>query len=100
MELEKEERIMEVILRNYNQNPAVFINTKLNVFISELANQLFSVSQQLYALRQDDTEGMLKTIKIERLRENPERMTNTQRKYKYLCYKAQLQLTSLLLSIE
>ena len=45
MELEKEERIMEVILRNYNQNPAVFINTKLNVYITEVANHLFSVSQ-------------------------------------------------------
>jgi len=43
---------------------------------------------------------MLKKIKIDRLRENPELMTNTQRKYKYLCYQAQLQLTSLLLSIE
>ena len=43
---------------------------------------------------------MLKKNKIERLRENPERMTNIQRKYKYLCYQAQLQLTSLLLSIE
>ena len=37
MELEKEERIMDVILRNYNSNPAVFINTKLNMFITEVA---------------------------------------------------------------
>ena len=45
MELEKEERIMEVILRNYNQNPAVFVNTKRNMFITEVASQLFGVSQ-------------------------------------------------------
>ena len=51
MELEKEERISEVILRNYNHNPAVFINTKLNMFISDVASQLFSVSQQIFALR-------------------------------------------------
>ena len=51
MELEKEERIIEVILRNYNQNPAVFINTKLNIFITEVATQLFAVSQQIYTLR-------------------------------------------------
>lgn len=44
MELEKEERIIDVILRNFNQNPAVFINTKLNMFITEVATQLFSVS--------------------------------------------------------
>ena len=50
MELEKEERILEVILRNYNHNPAVFINTKINVFITEVATQLFSVSQHLYAM--------------------------------------------------
>ena len=37
MELEKEERILEVILRNYNHNPAVFINIKINVFITEVA---------------------------------------------------------------
>ena len=79
---------MEVILRNYNRNPAVFINTKLNGFISEVANQLFSVSQQLYALRQDDSEGMLTAVKIDRLCENPEKMTNMQRRYKYLCYQA------------
>lgn len=77
MELEKEERIMDVILRNYNHNPAVFINTKLNMFITEVATQLFAVSQQLYSLKQDDADGMLKAIKIQRLVENPEKMTDT-----------------------
>jgi len=43
-ELEKEERILDVILRNFNNNPAVFINAKVNVFITEVATQLFSVS--------------------------------------------------------
>ena len=38
MDLEKEERIMQVILRNYNLNPSVFINVKLNTFITEVAN--------------------------------------------------------------
>ena len=90
MELEKEERIIEVILRNYNHNPAVFINTKLNIFITEVASQLFTVSQQLYTLRQDDTEGILKLSKLQRLSENPQKMTDTQRKYKYLCHQAQL----------
>jgi len=51
MELEKEERIVEVILRNYNHNPAVFINSKLNMFITDVATQLFTVSQHLYAMR-------------------------------------------------
>ena len=37
MELEKEERILDVILRRYNHNPSVFINTKINVFITEVA---------------------------------------------------------------
>ena len=59
MELEKEERVSEVILRNYNHNPSVFINTKLNMFISEVATQLFSVSQHLYTMRQDDKDGEL-----------------------------------------
>ena len=100
MELEKEERIIEVILRNYNHNPAVFINTKLNIFITEVASQLFSVSQQIYTLRQDDTEGMLQASKIYAIRDHPERMSETQRKYKYYCHQAQLQLTTLLLSLE
>ena len=100
MELEKEERIIDVILRNFNQNPAVFINTKLNMFITEVATQLFSVSQYLYAKRQDDTLGELKAEKIARLIENPERMSANQRQYKYLCSQAQLQMTALLLSIE
>ena len=44
-EMAFEERVMNVILRNYNQNPSVFINVKLNVFISDLATQMFAISQ-------------------------------------------------------
>jgi hypothetical protein len=58
-DLEKEERILQVILRKYNTNPSVFINVKLNMFITEVATQLFKVSQELYALRGGTGSDML-----------------------------------------
>ena len=91
---------MQVILRNYNKNPSVFINVKLNTFITEVANQLFEVSQELWALRNGPNADQLTEDRVYKLRGNPERMSNDLRKFWFLSYKAQLQLTTLLLSIE
>lgn len=44
-ELKQEIRIEQsVILRIYNANPAVFINQKLNKFITDVAKELYAVS--------------------------------------------------------
>jgi len=39
-ELEKEDRIASIILRVYNKDPIVFINTRLDNFIHEITVEL------------------------------------------------------------
>ena len=48
--MEHEIRVCDVILRIYNKNPAVFINTKLNTFILNVSMKLQSVAQELFSL--------------------------------------------------
>jgi hypothetical protein len=39
-ELENELLVNDIILRVYNKNPAVFINMKLNPFITDITKQI------------------------------------------------------------
>ena len=50
-ELENELLVNDIILRVYNKNPAVFINMKLNPFITDITKQIDLDRQTLYALR-------------------------------------------------
>ena len=38
--LEKELRVNDIILRIYNKNPAVFIDMKLNPFITDITKEI------------------------------------------------------------
>ena len=76
--------IEKVILRMYNCNPAVFIGTKLTSFITEVSAKIYKLSQKLYDLNSK--------------RSQQEKSVNA--RYQYYCYKAQVLLTTLLLSLE
>jgi hypothetical protein len=52
-ELDDELRISQVILRIYNRNPAVFINLKLNTFITAISQQIYEVAQELFRIRNE-----------------------------------------------
>jgi hypothetical protein len=91
-DLENETRIGSVILRQFNSNPSVFINTKLHMFITEIAAELYKVSQSLFQFRQSGQDPS-------KFDKGPD-MPDFEKIYFYNCYKAQLLLTSLLLSIE
>jgi hypothetical protein len=51
VELEEELRISQVILRMYNRNPAVFINVKLNSFITDVAKEIQEVFMLFFRIR-------------------------------------------------
>jgi len=57
--LEDEEIISNVILRIYNNHPAVYIKTPLSKFIIDVASQLHDVSQKLFKLGQRDDKNSL-----------------------------------------
>jgi len=49
---ENELIVDSVILRMYNYNPSVFINVKLNAFITDVSQELYEVSKQLVLISQ------------------------------------------------
>jgi hypothetical protein len=59
-ELEKEIRIKRITLRMYNNNPNVFIDQKLNSFVTEVAKELFVVAKKLNDI--DELPANLKLI--------------------------------------
>jgi hypothetical protein len=83
-EMWKEKIIDKVILRIYNRNPAVFIGNSLTSFITDVSANIYKLSQKLYDFNSKHT---------------PEEKTDNPQ-YQYYCYKAQVLLTSLLLSLE
>jgi DNA-directed RNA polymerase subunit F len=50
-DIKKEQIADQIILRMYNRNPSVFINQKLTAFITNLAERLYFLSQELYELK-------------------------------------------------
>ena len=97
MELEEELRISQVILRMYNRNPAVFINVKLNSFITDVARELQEVFMLFLRIRSSEKKDI---GDLTRKHDSMGQASNLQKFFQYLQYKAQLLLTTLLLSIE
>ena len=75
-ELDEELRISQIILRMYNRNPAVFINVKLNSFITDVAKEIQEVSWQLFRIRNRETKDI---DELTRKVDNPAQMSNLQK---------------------
>ena len=58
VELEEELLISQVILRMYNRNPAVFINVKLNSFITDVARELQEVFMLFLRIRSSEKKDI------------------------------------------
>lgn len=48
--LQDEIIVLNIILRIYNKNPAVFIGNKLNKFILEVSNNLVTVAEDIFKM--------------------------------------------------
>lgn len=108
-DLQDELRIESIILRMYNKNPAVFINIKLNTFITKVAEILYDVSKKLFQISQnEDVSQLANSVKTMRSTttspskggRSAEHLSNKQKQFHYLNYKGLLSLTTLLLSVE
>ena len=58
--LKEEERIQEITLRVYNKNPDVYIKISLEDFILEVVNQLETVHNDLFGLKNSDEVAQFK----------------------------------------
>jgi len=73
--------VQDVILRVYNKNPAVFINTKLNTFILNVSIKLQSVAQELFKLGQIEDNQLDADLSQHSPKQSP-----LKKKFKYLSY--------------
>lgn len=56
-ESDEDIRTGSIILRQFNANPSVFLNKKLNTFITDVSTELYKVSQEFFKLRQENAHS-------------------------------------------
>lgn len=95
--LVEEYTVEKIILRVYNKNANVFIDTELSNFIKKLISELEKVHKSLHELRSSSDVTQLVTKPT---MDDEDENTENRKKFHYECHKARLLLSALLLSIE